>query len=133
MEPKDRTFRYDKLVRDGILPGMIKAGNKVRSKKLGPKEYISALVAKLNEEVKEFALGEKDQTSEDLADIVEVIEALRVALDISEAELAEAREKKLAQQGGYKDRIYIETVTKAFDDPWIEHLLSEPDRYPEID
>ncbi|MFI5240637.1 MAG: hypothetical protein ACHQUB_02925 [Candidatus Saccharimonadia bacterium] len=133
MERKEKTFRYDKLVRDGIVPGMLKANNKVRYKKLNEQDFTKALVAKLEEEVKEFAPGDKTQMAEDLADIVEVIEALRLATGVSEVELNKARVSKLAKHGGYNDRIYIENVTKPFDDPWIEHLLKEPDRYPELD
>lgn len=95
------------MVRDKI-PSVIKAnGGKPCTRVLDDKEYLWALVDKLGEEYEEF---KTDRNAEELADILEVIMALRDALGISEEMLETTRTKKAAERGAFKDKIFLETV-----------------------
>lgn len=99
--------KYKKLVRDRI-PEIIRAnGGKPVTRILDDSEYMRALIKKLKEETAEF---EADESLEELADIQEVILALRDALGVSAAELEETRRKKAGKNGGFKEKIYLEGV-----------------------
>lgn len=98
---------YNKLVRDKI-PSVIEAkGGKPTTRILDDKEYLEALVNKLGEEYEEF---KKDRSTEELADILEVIMALRDALGISKEKLEAVRTKKTSDRGAFKDKIFLESV-----------------------
>jgi predicted house-cleaning noncanonical NTP pyrophosphatase (MazG superfamily) len=98
---------YQKLVRDKI-PEIIRAnGGMPVTRILSDPEYLEELIKKLKEEAAEF---EAEPSVEELADIKEVIIALRQALGINAGELEDVRRKKAGTNGRFKDRIYLEDV-----------------------
>ena len=97
-------MEIQKLVRDKI-PAIIQAQGKTPSIRiLSDAEYTAALEKKLDEEVAEF---HKDQNLEELADILEVVYALTENLGYSKEELQALREKKAAERGGFRDRVFL--------------------------
>ncbi len=99
---------YNKLVRDKI-PEIIEADNrKCDIKILSDEEYLSAIDAKLDEEVAEY---HKDQNIEELADILEVVYASAVARGYSIEQLEKVRQKKADNRGGFSRRIFLNSVT----------------------
>lgn len=95
---------YNKLVRDKI-PSIIESqGKTAKVRRLDDEEYFLALEQKLDEEVAEF---HKDKNLEELADILEVVYALTENLSCTKEELFAANERKLAQCGGFRDRIFL--------------------------
>lgn len=98
---------YKKLVRDKIPEIIQKNGGKPVTRTLEDKEYLLELVDKLKEEVAEF---EADHSVEELADIKEVLIAIREALGLRASELEEIRRKKAVANGRFKKRIYLEDV-----------------------
>ncbi len=98
---------YKKLVRDKI-PEIIRAkGMEPVTRILDDKEYFKELVKKLREEVDEFS---QDPSVEELADIKEVMIALREALGADAGELEDIRRTKADKNGRFKKRIYLESV-----------------------
>lgn len=98
---------YKKLVRDKI-PQIIKAdGKKPKTRLLKNKEYLKELIKKLHEEVSEF---EQKPSIEELADIKELTIAIREAMNIHAGELEDARRKKAATNGRFKEKIFLESV-----------------------
>lgn len=98
---------YQKLVRDNI-PKIIEAnGEKPVTRRLDDQEYLAELVKKLKEEVAEF---EEVHSVEELADVKEVLIAIREVLGIRAGELEDIRRKKAAKNGRFKKRIYLERV-----------------------
>jgi predicted house-cleaning noncanonical NTP pyrophosphatase (MazG superfamily) len=98
---------YKKLVRDKI-PEIIKASGGVPSTRiLDDKEYLQELVKKLKEEVAEF---EEENSIEELADVKEVLIAIREALGLHAGELEDIRRKKAKTNGRFKQRIFLENV-----------------------
>jgi predicted house-cleaning noncanonical NTP pyrophosphatase (MazG superfamily) len=98
---------YNKLVRDKI-PAIIAADKKkANTKILNDKQYSKELIKKLKEEVAEF---EAEPSIEELADIKELLIAIREAMGIHAGELEDARRKKAASNGRFKKRIYLESV-----------------------
>lgn len=98
---------YNKLVRDKI-PAIIKAdGLRANTHPLSDKEYLKELIKKLQEESKEFA---DNPSVEELADLKELLIAIREALGIHAGELEDVRRKKAAERGRFKKKIFLESV-----------------------
>ena len=98
---------YNKLVRDKI-PEIIEADGRTCKKRiLSENEYIAALEAKLNEEVAEY---QQDKNLEEMADVLEVLQAICVARGYSLEDLECMRKKKADERGGFVDRIFLESV-----------------------
>ena len=90
-----------KLVRDKI-PILFKMENTHIADEA---EYLSALDAKLREEVAEYL---QDHAPEELADVLEVVYALAAARGVSQEELEQLRKKKADARGSFKKRIIWE-------------------------
>lgn len=96
-----------KLVRDNI-PAIIRANGEIPiTRVLGDKEYITELVKKLKEETEEFA---EAYSPEELADLFEVLLAIRTAIGLTESELEEIRKKKAHKNGSFKERLFLKSV-----------------------
>lgn len=99
---------YNKLVRDRI-PEIIEAsGKECRVSNVSGEELIAALQAKLFEETEEFV--ESNKSLEELAYILEVVEALAVRLGSSLTEVMERKAKKKDERGGFEQGIWLEWV-----------------------
>lgn len=98
---------YNKLVRDKI-PEIIKADGKIANTRLlNDREYLKELIKKLQEEAKEFAA---DPSVEELADLKELIIAIREAMKIHAGELEDVRRQKATTNGHFKNKIFLESV-----------------------
>ena len=98
---------YNKLVRDKI-PDIIEAdGKSCKTRILSDEEYIAALEEKLNEEVAEY---QADKNLEEMADVLEVLQAICKARGYSLEELEALRAKKANERGGFADKIFLEYV-----------------------
>ena len=94
---------YNKLVRDKI-PEIIEAdGKSCVTHILTDEEYIVALETKLNEEVTEYLV---DKSLEEMADILEVLQAICIARGFTLSELEEARKKKADGRGAFSEKIF---------------------------
>lgn len=98
---------YNKLVRDKI-PEIIEADGKTcKTRILSDEEYITSLEAKLNEEVAEY---QADKNLEEMADILEVLQAICIARGYSLEELEALRIKKSDERGGFAEKLFLEYV-----------------------
>ena len=98
---------YNKLVRDKI-PEIIEADGKTcKTRILSNEEYIDALETKLSEEVAEY---QADKNLEEMADVLEVLQAICIARGYSLEELEAVRAKKANERGGFADKIFLEYV-----------------------
>lgn len=93
---------YNKLVRDKI-PDILDAKNISYEKRIASDdEYRAELIKKLVEEAQEFA---EVGSPEELADVLEVIEALKTLPDYKNVE--ELKSKKREERGGFTERIIL--------------------------
>lgn len=93
---------------------------------------IKALCAKLMEESLEVTQAtNQKEIAEELADVLAVIDALRQVHGISQAIIAEAKEKKYQQKGGFQRGVFIKKIEMAEDNPWVAHFRAEPDKNKE--
>lgn len=105
----ENTIIYNKLVRDKI-PQIIESGGNLCDTEILPQDaYVQKLEEKLQEELTEY-LQSKEQ--EELADLLEVLQALVKARDLSWEELEEIQTKKREKRGGFDQRILLKTVTE---------------------
>jgi predicted house-cleaning noncanonical NTP pyrophosphatase (MazG superfamily) len=93
-----------KLVRDKI-PEIIKSnGQNPVTRILEIGEYKTELAKKLVEEALEF---QQDLNIEELADVMEVFEAIMKTYGFTLAELTKARDKKNAERGKFDKKIFL--------------------------
>ncbi len=93
---------YNKLVRDKIPNILDEKGVSYKKRIASPEEYKVELIKKLTEETREFF---DDPSSEELADVIEVIEALKKLPDYTDIE--EVRKKKAEERGSFAGRIIL--------------------------
>ena len=100
---------YNKLVRD-LIPDIIKdSGNECRTRILSDKEYLKMLDAKLDEELLEY---HQDQNIEELADLLELIQATAIARGFTLEELESVRAEKAKKRGGFDKKIFLIDVNE---------------------
>ena len=99
---------YNKLVRDRIPEIIEGKGGVPKTRVLSDDtEYLTELGKKLQEEVNEYL---QDGHIDELADILEVINAILGSQNKSFADLEIVRNQKAEQRGGFSKRLYLETV-----------------------
>ena len=100
---------YNKLVRD-LIPDIIeKSGNECRTRILSDDEYLKMLDAKLDEELSEY---HQDQSIEELADLLELIQAAAIARGFTLEELESVRAEKAKKRGGFDKKIFLIDVNE---------------------
>lgn len=98
---------YDKLVRDRI-PEIIAAENRACGTAIMTEdEYRQALFNKLVEEAHEAANGEPGQLVVELADLLEVVDALMLLHGISEEDVRRVQSARRAERGSFHKRIKL--------------------------
>lgn len=101
------TKTYHKLVRDRI-PEIIEADGKTCiCETLSDEDYVSLLDQKLNEELAEY---QESKSLEELADLLEVIQAVVKARGWTAEDLEWVRAEKAAKRGGFEKKILLKEV-----------------------
>ena len=99
--------QYHKLVRDRI-PEIIEADGKTCiCETLSDEDYIALLDQKLNEELAEY---QESKSIEELADLLEVMQAVAKARGWTMEELERVRSDKASKRGGFEKRILLKEV-----------------------
>ena len=101
------TKTYHKLVRDRI-PEIIEADGKTCVyATLSNEDYIALLDQKLNEELAEY---QESKSLEELADLLEVMQAVVKARGWTLEELEQVRADKADKRGGFEKKILLKEV-----------------------
>lgn len=101
------TREYDKLVRDDI-PAVIEAdGEQPVTHVVDGDAYERRLFEKLDEETTELR---EERNADELADVLEVLDALRTQLGVDKEELTRIREEKAAERGRFEEGVVLERV-----------------------
>lgn len=109
--PEAPTREFNKLVRDGIVPRVESQGEYVVSYQATETEHRQLLKRKLVEEAIEVLEAEGEGAIiEELADVEEVLLALRTALEIDQDAITRIQDAKRGKRGGFGDRsVLIQT------------------------
>lgn len=101
---------YNKLVWDKI-PEIIKNNNETPiTRILSDEEYKVELEKKLLEEYQEVIASSGKDRLEELADMLEVMIALASLDDATLEDIIELADKKRNKRGGFKEKIFLESV-----------------------
>jgi len=98
-------MKYNKLVRDKI-PGIIrKSGQQATTHTANEDEYREKLHEKMREEVDEFL---QDPSEEELADVMEVLNAIANVYNLSREKTAAIQKEKAASRGTFDKKVILE-------------------------
>lgn len=101
---------YHKLVRDRI-PEIIEAsGDSCCVRTLTDEEYLQMLDCKLEEELAEY---QQSKSIEELADLLEVMEAVVRARGFSVENLTQVRDEKRKARGGFEKKLFLVSVNRS--------------------
>ncbi|PFO84730.1 nucleoside triphosphate pyrophosphohydrolase [Bacillus cereus] len=102
---------YNKLIRDRI-PEIIKQNGKTPiTRILDEKEYIEEIGKKIGEELTEYLEAEsKEHKVEELADLLELINALAQYEGVTLEGVEKVRKQKAEKRGGFEERIFLVKV-----------------------
>ena len=109
MNQKLKYTSYHKLVRD-FIPNIIEAdGKSCIYETLSDEDYIYLLDQKLNEELAEY---QESKSLEEMADLLEVMQAVVKARGWALEELEQVRAAKAAKRGGFEKKILLKEVSE---------------------
>ena len=100
---------YNKLVRDNIPEIIENNGQTAKTLILDGEKYTASLEKKLKEETKEYL---QSRALTELADILEVVEALAKNQGSSFEEVLKLKQQKQAKNGAFDKRIFLVSVKK---------------------
>lgn len=98
---------HNKLVRDKIPEIIAASGKTCTVKYLTNAEYLDALYAKLDEEMREY---QESKNPEELVDLLEVIYALAAVSGLNLVDLRELYYKKAKERGQFEKKIMLLSV-----------------------
>lgn len=102
-----KIVHHNKLVRDRIPDIIAASGKSCTTEMLDGENYIKMLDAKLTEELMEY---QESKSLEELADLLEVMEAVVKAQGYTWEALEQVRAEKRARRGGFEKRIFLKDV-----------------------
>ena len=108
-----KTVQTNKLVRDKICNNLVENGiaDSVQCHPVFGREYQTYLFSKLMEECAEvIGANTKEQTTEELADLLEVVDAIREEFKISVMDVKEVKTQKKCEKGGFYEGCILEGI-----------------------
>lgn len=128
-----RKFRFNKLVRDGVLEEWTQENVIAKVVFLDNKEFTQALLHKLQEETQEVVeCTQKEHLKKELGDVLEIVHQIAKNAGISIEEIEETRKEKLAKYGVWEKRLFVEWATFPVEHPTVDYCSNNADRFPEI-
>ena len=101
--------QYHKLVRDRIPEIIEKTGKTCRTEILTDEAYLALLDEKLGEELAEY---QESKSLEELADLLEVMEAVVTARGYTWEQLQAVKTEKKAARGGFEEKLLLLEVSE---------------------
>jgi predicted house-cleaning noncanonical NTP pyrophosphatase (MazG superfamily) len=98
---------YNKLVRDRIPEIIHLAGKQCETTVMNEAEYRQGLLDKLVEEAQEAHSAAQGDLATELADILEVVDAILTVHDISVEHVRKVQAARRQEQGGFKKRMKL--------------------------
>ena len=128
-------FYLQKLVRDKVVKKCLDDEEVLHTEYriLDKQEFRRELLRKVHEEADEIPLGDnqRDESLKELADLQEVVDALRQDFGFSIEQIQEEMARKKQDKGGFDKRHYIEYHDLTDDGRWVKVLRAQPGKYRE--
>lgn len=126
-------FICNKVPRDKVIELMADWGVTPNLVKLDDNKFAGELKNKLLEEALEVKEAfERQELVEELADVLEVVEALAKKNNISQDEILIAKKNKLARNGGYENNYFMESIEIDENNPKIAYFRAKPNKWIEF-
>ncbi|MDO8591869.1 MAG: nucleoside triphosphate pyrophosphohydrolase [bacterium] len=126
---KTRTFELNKLVRDGIVESHRDMGAEVDYAILTGPAKARAITGKIVEEAIEL---DASPTLDEIVDLQELIDQLRLEKGITNQQLQEAQLAKRERIGGFAGGWFIKQVCLPAEATLADYYAADPKRFPEI-
>ncbi len=132
-----KIFQFGKIIREGFLDKLLKYGGGYEKVDLSPEDSILELKKKLVEETEEVVSATSPQDLlEEISDVMEVVDSLLKAINVSPEELQEIRDIKYKLRGGLRisEKIITVSIPEKSEElrPHLIYLQENTDRYPEV-
>ncbi len=100
---------YEKLVRDGVPEFLTKINKAFEVRQMPDDELFEReLLRKIIEEAEELSIAQgRDSIIQEIADLLEVIDALKARNGITDAEVTAAKADRVMARGGFAERIML--------------------------
>lgn len=129
---KKITFICNKLARDKTIETMPREGIQTHHHFLTKSAFLKELNNKLMEEALEVTQAtSRSEVIAELADVLEVIDALKQAYNLSDSEILTTKERVRQARGGFRKGVYLQSITMDDTNPRAKHFRASPDRYRE--
>lgn len=99
--------KYHKLVRDNIIDIIKNDGKECDYEILSDEDYIACLKNKLKEEADELSAADNDEIMAEIADVLEVIEAIAKYYHLNIEDIMKYKEAKALKNGKFAKRILL--------------------------
>ena len=128
-------FYLQKLVRDKVVKKCLDDEEVLHTeyRELNKQEFRRELLRKIHEEADEIPLddNQRNELLKELADLQEVVDALRQDFGFSTEQVQEEMARKRQDKGGFDKRHYIKYHDLADDSKWVKIFRAQPDKYRE--
>ena len=128
-------FYLQKLVRDKVVKKCLDDEEVLHTEYriLDKQEFCRELLRKVHEEADEIPLddNQRGESLKELADLQEVVDALRQDFGFSIKQVQEEMARKKEDKGGFDKRHYIEYHDLADDSKWVDLFRAQPEKYRE--
>lgn len=101
---------YPKLVRDRIPAIIAASGRRCHTTVLTEPAFRTALLAKLVEEAQEVQAATPEEMLTELADVLEVVQALLALRQFTLVQVHEVQEQRRLARGGFEGRLHLDWV-----------------------
>ena len=128
-------FYLQKLVRDKVVKKCLDDEEVLHTeyRELNKQEFRRELLRKIHEEADEIPLddNQRGESLKELADLQEVVDALRQDFGFSIEQVQEEMARKKQDKGGFDKRHYIKYHDLADDSRWVKIFRAQPEKYRE--
>ena len=129
-------FKLEKLIRHELLIKLLHNEVNCKIKTLSAIDYKNELFSKLTEEVDEIKqTANIKELIEEIADVLEVIDAICIAHDINFKDVKKQKKAKFKDKGTFTINSFVESIEFNHDPkfkPYIEYYQKNSAKYPEI-
>lgn len=102
-----KTIKYNKLIRDNIPEIIRDSGKECDVSLLSDEEYILKLKEKIVEEAHEVVNAGEDEIIGELADVLEIIEAIEKYYEIEHSTVLDKKTKKAIKNGKFDKKLLL--------------------------